>query len=214
MAIGNVRDARRLRGRPVRGVAGLRGMAVPVLQTALDRSLHLASSMDARGYGRRVAVAPGARRVGGAATACGLLAVIAGVYGALDTGSLPAGGIPFLAVGAALLAGGMLLGGRRSERTRYRPDRWGMPEWLVAASGSAALVGLVVASALGVAGIQQVLYPLTWPTLPLLPTVGILAGLLPAAVAPVDPSLRPMHAAGPAGTPVPAPVSLPREPAA
>ena len=54
IALAAVRDARRLRGRPVRGVAGLRGMAVPVLESALDRSLQLASSMDARGYGRRV----------------------------------------------------------------------------------------------------------------------------------------------------------------
>ena len=32
---------------------GLRGIAVPVLEGALDRSLQLATSMDARGYGRR-----------------------------------------------------------------------------------------------------------------------------------------------------------------
>ena len=32
-----VRDARRLRGRPHRGLAGLRGLAVPVLETALRR---------------------------------------------------------------------------------------------------------------------------------------------------------------------------------
>ena len=57
MAITDIRAARRLRGRPLRGLAGLRGTAVPVLERALDRSLQLASSMDARGYGRRVAVA-------------------------------------------------------------------------------------------------------------------------------------------------------------
>ena len=33
--------------------AGMRGIAVPVLEGALDRSLQLATSMDARGYGRR-----------------------------------------------------------------------------------------------------------------------------------------------------------------
>ena len=59
MAIGDVREARRLRGRPTRGLSGMRGTAVPVLERALDRSLQLASSMDARGYGRRVPISRG-----------------------------------------------------------------------------------------------------------------------------------------------------------
>ncbi len=78
IALAAVRDARRLRGRPVRGVAGLRGMAVPVLESALERSLQLASSMDARGYGRKSAVPTRIRRLQGGAVAAGLLAVVVG----------------------------------------------------------------------------------------------------------------------------------------
>ena len=125
MAIADVREARRLRGRPSGGWPGSRGMAVPVLERALDRSLQLASSMDARGYGRRVAGGPwrhAARRP--AATAAGLLLVLAGVYGVLVAGSLPGGGIPFVAVGAVLVGVGLAAGGRRTNRTRYRPDPW------------------------------------------------------------------------------------------
>ncbi|MBF6557674.1 MAG: energy-coupling factor transporter transmembrane protein EcfT [Acidimicrobiales bacterium] len=184
MAIGNVRDARRLRGRPTRGVAGLRGMAIPVLEAALDRSLQLASSMDARGYGRRVTLARNTRRMASGSSAAGLLLVMAGVYGILDVGSLPVGGIPFLAVGAVLVGAGMAVGGRRTERTRYRPDVWRGPEWAVTASGAAVLASFIAASVLGVQGMQLQIYPLHVPLLPLLPTAGILVGLLPAAVAP------------------------------
>jgi energy-coupling factor transport system permease protein len=185
MAIAGVRDARRLRGRPVRGFAGLRGMAIPVLEGALDRSLQLASSMDARGYGRRVSVSRSTRRLTGGATVSGLLLVVVGVYGVLDPGSLPAGGVPFLAVGALLVGAGLVAGGRRTNRTRYRPDVWGVPECLVAGAGAVALLVMVAASVLGVAGLQLVVSPLHAPTVPLLPAVGILFGLVPAVAAPV-----------------------------
>lgn len=184
MAIAGVRDARRLRGRPTRGIAGLRGMAIPVLESALDRSLQLASSMDARGYGRRVSVTRANRRMAGGSTATGLLLVVAGVYGVLDSGSLPAGGVPFLAVGALLVGVGLAVGGRRTNRTRYRPDPWAAPEWIVAASGAVVVTSLVAATMLGVRGLQLQVYPLSFPTLPLLPAVGILAGLVPAVAAP------------------------------
>jgi energy-coupling factor transport system permease protein len=184
MAIAGVRDARRLRGRPVRGLAGLRGMAIPVLEMALDRSLQLAASMDARGYGRRTAVGTRTRRLATGSTATGLMLVVAGVYGILDSGSLPAGGIPFVAVGAVLVGYGLGVSGRRTNRTRYRPDPWGLPEWVVAASGVVVLGGLVAASMLAVDGLQLQIYPLHLPTLPVLPTLGILVGLVPSFAAP------------------------------
>jgi hypothetical protein len=62
-SIGIVRQARRLRGIPTKGLRGMRGVAVPVLESALDRSLQLATSMDARGYGRRISVGLTSRRL-------------------------------------------------------------------------------------------------------------------------------------------------------
>ena len=47
-----VRAARRLRGRRHTGLRGLRGVAMPVLEGALERSVELAAAMDARGFGR------------------------------------------------------------------------------------------------------------------------------------------------------------------
>ena len=47
-----VRAARQLRGVPGGRVGGLRGIVVPVMEDALERSMSLAAGMDARGYGR------------------------------------------------------------------------------------------------------------------------------------------------------------------
>ncbi|HUC33504.1 MAG TPA: energy-coupling factor transporter transmembrane component T, partial [Ilumatobacteraceae bacterium] len=47
-----VNRARRLRGDTSRGRHALRGIAMPVLHDALDRSFQLAAAMDSRGYGR------------------------------------------------------------------------------------------------------------------------------------------------------------------
>ncbi len=191
VTISNVRAARRLRGRPVRGVAGLRGMAVPVLEGALDRSLQLAASMDARGYGRRnPAGAP--HRTGTVLVVGGLLVVVVGLYGVLDSGSMGGLGLPLFALGLALCAASLLLGGRRSPRTRYRPDPWRWPEWAVVVSGLAAVAGISMAEALGVPGVQYSATPLAVPMLPALPAVAILVGLVPSFASPPPPAAVPV----------------------
>ena len=188
-SIARTREARRLRGRPVRGIAGLHGLAVPVLESALDRSLQLAASMDARGYGRRAGSLT-RRRQATAATAVGLLAVVAGVFGVLDQSFAKGVALPVLCIGAVLLGTGMAFGGARSVRTRYRPDRWGVRATVVTASGAVVACAFVAANALGVAGMSLELYPLSFPGLPLAVLAATLVGLLPAVVAP-NPLARP-----------------------
>ena len=177
-SIARTREARRLRGRPVRGIAGLHGLAVPVLESALDRSLQLAASMDARGYGRRAGSLT-RRRQATAATAVGLLAVVAGVFGVLDQSFAKGVALPVLCIGAVLLGTGMAFGGARSVRTRYRPDRWGVRATVVTASGAVVACAFVAANALGVAGMSLELYPLSFPGLPLAVLAATLVGLLP-----------------------------------
>ena len=200
--IGRLREARRLRGRPVRGVAALRGMALPVLEGGLDRSVALAASMDTRGYGRRADVAIGVRRLTSLATGLGILAVAAGLYGVLDAGAPRALGLPLLGAGSVVLAVGLFASGRRAVRTRYRPDPWKVAEWIVGLSGLAALVGMVVAARLpgGEAALDSFTIPLVWPTLPLAAAVGILCGLLPSVAAPQPPAYLGV-AARPASSP-------------
>jgi energy-coupling factor transport system permease protein len=192
MTIGSVREARRLRGRPTRGFAGLRGLAVPVLEGALDRSLELASSMDSRGYGRRAGVPASTRRWAAAATALGLGCVIVGVYDALSSSSPFGVGPGALVAGVALLGVGIVLSGRRTRRTRYRPDVWRFAEWAVSLSGLAVVVAFSVAGAHGVPGLQVDFYPLAFPPVPPLLCAGVLVGLAPAflAPAPVAPRAR------------------------
>ncbi|NEE05961.1 energy-coupling factor transporter transmembrane protein EcfT, partial [Streptomyces sp. SID7499] len=75
-------------------------------------------------------------------------------------------------------------GGRRSPRTRYRPDRWDVRAWLVVASGVAVAALLALAAARDPAALHPGVVPLVAPTLPLWPAAAVLLGLLPAFVAP------------------------------
>ncbi|MFI2635587.1 CbiQ family ECF transporter T component [Streptomyces collinus] len=178
-----LRAARRLRGRPDNGIRGLLHVGLPVLEGALERSVALAAAMDARGYGRTAQVPPGVRRTTAALTLGGLLGVCAGTYGLL-TAEGAAYGLPVLLAGLAAALAGLKLGGRRSLRTRYRPDRWDVRAWLVVASGVAVAALLALASARDPAALNPGVVPLVAPTLPLWPAAAVLLGLLPAFVAP------------------------------
>ena len=182
-----VRLARRLRGHAGRGPRELARLAVPVLDSALERSLDLAASMESRGYGRSVHRDDRSRRKATALTLFGLGGVVAGVYGLLDGGSAPLLGLPLLLVGSAAAAGSLVVGARREKRSRYRPDSWAAPEWLVAVSGAAAGAFVLVAAERGAPGIILQTSPAVWPTVPWLPALGVLVAILPAWLAPMPP---------------------------
>ncbi|MBY8877819.1 energy-coupling factor transporter transmembrane protein EcfT [Actinacidiphila acidipaludis] len=181
--VARLRAARRLRGREDRGVRALLQVGLPVLEGALERSVALAAAMDARGYGRTAAVPAGVRRATAALTLGGLLGVCAGTY-ALLSASGGRYGLPVLLIGLAAAMAGLRLGGRRSVRTRYRPDRWGARAWLVAGSGAAVAALMIAATGYDPAALDPPAFPLTAPTLPLWPAASLLLGLLPAFVAP------------------------------
>jgi energy-coupling factor transport system permease protein len=184
-AVTRVRAARRLRGRPDRGLRGLRGVAMPVLESALERSVELAAAMDSRGFGR-AAGSSRTRQVTGALTSGGLLGVGIGFYGLLDADTPPLLGLPLLVLGVALAASGLAVGGRRATRSRYRPDPWSSPEWLTALSGAvAALTVLVVAGG----ALADALTPAATglPSLPLVAAGGVLLAILPAWFTPSTP---------------------------
>jgi energy-coupling factor transport system permease protein len=182
-----VRRARRLRGGTQRGLRVLRAIAIPVLVDAMDRSLRLAAAMDSRGYGRRATSHPWSRTVAGAALLGGLLGICVGMYGVLDATAPRALGVPMLVGGAVAALVGLFLGGRRVQRSVYRPDRWRAPEIMVALCGVATATDLYVSAATDAGNLYPSLEPLTWPTLPILPTIGILVAVLPAWLAPPPP---------------------------
>jgi energy-coupling factor transport system permease protein len=85
---------------------------------------------------------------------------------------------------------------------------------MVSASGLIVVGCMVAAALVGAPGLQFVVYPLGPPSLPLLAAVGILVGLVPAWVAPVEQrgtprdTMRPVRAAAAPDAPA-APVDLP-----
>ncbi|MGW1748029.1 energy-coupling factor transporter transmembrane component T [Streptomyces sp. NPDC002092] len=182
-----LRAARRLRGRPDSGIRGLLQVGLPVLEGALERSVALAAAMDARGYGRTAEVPPAVRRTTAALTLGGLLGVCAGTYGLL-TAEGGTYGLPLLLAGVVAALAGLRLGGRRSLRTRYRPDRWDIRAWLVTASGAVVAALLTLAADADPAALNPGVVPLAAPTLPLWPAAAVLLALLPAFIAPKEPS--------------------------
>ncbi|KNB53764.1 CbiQ family ECF transporter T component [Streptomyces caatingaensis] len=186
-SVQRVRRARALRGGRQRGMRALRGIAVPVLEDALNRSLALAAAMASHGYGRTGTAAPRARRVTGALVIGGLLGVCAGLYGVLGSDTPPWLGVPLLLGGLGLAVAGFVLGGLRVRRSTYRPDRWRAAEFLVAGSGIATGVLLYVSARADAAVLHPSLSPLTWPEAAPLPVAAILLGALPAWLAPPPP---------------------------
>ena len=182
-----IREARRLRGRSTSGLRSWSEMAMPLFSGALERSVALAASMDSRGYGRTAGIPRKARLTTSALLLLGLIGMLIGLYGLLD-GSTPgvAGvtviGWPMLLLGVALAATGSLLAGKRVSRTRYRPDIWGLPEWLIVTCGVIPAVGFVLLGSNP--ALTGPTYPFGWPEIPLAALPLLLVAALPAVLAP------------------------------
>jgi energy-coupling factor transport system permease protein len=202
-----VRLARRLRGHSPRNPAELGRIAVPVLVGALERSLDLAASMESRGYGRAVHRTARSTRLAGLLTLVGVGGVDIGLYGLLDGTSPALLGVPTLALGAGCASAALLVGARRDPRTHYRRDRWALPEWLVAASGTVPAVVMVVAGYRHWAGVVPRQVPAELPPVPRLLVAAIAVGALAAVLAPVPPLLAGSRAADRAPEPLPELVS-------
>jgi energy-coupling factor transport system permease protein len=176
-----VRAAHRLRGQ--QGAGSLRRLVMPVIEGALERSVDLAAAMDARGYGRTTDASRVSRRITGTLVFGGLLGVCIGIYGLLDGSAAAWLGTPMLVLGIAVAAAGLHVGGRRTTRTRYRPDPWALPEWLVTGSGIFAAAAVLVDVHLHPADFFLASVTAI-PPVPTLACLGILVAALPAVVAP------------------------------
>jgi energy-coupling factor transport system permease protein len=186
-SVQRVLRARKLRGGTGIGVHALREVAVPVLHDALDRSLRLAAAMDSRGYGRTGTASRRSRHVTGGLMIAGMCGLCVGAYGLLDSSVSRLVGLPALAAGSLLCGAGLVLGGRRVRRSRYRPDPWLAPEWMVAVFGLVPAVVLVAGVGFPAASLNPSTEPLVWPTLPAVPALAILVAGLAAIVAPPPP---------------------------
>ena len=129
-----VRRAQSLRGRPLTGARAVAATTLPVLQSALEGSLSLAASMDSRGYAR---VHRGSSRLVLGLMLGALLGAALGTYALLDGSSPGWLAIPLLILGAGAAMVGSVIASRRILSTRFRPDRWGARENLIAGGGVA-----------------------------------------------------------------------------
>ena len=187
--VDRVRTARRLRGRPDRGLRAFAGSVMPVLEGTLERAIDLAAAMDSRGYGRTGDLGRGVRRTSAALLLGGLVGVVVGLYGLLAGGTPGAVGIPLLVGGIVAAGVGMALAGRRSIRTRYRPDPWALPEWIVSMSGAIAGLVLVGVSMTSPDVLVGPVAPPAWPDLALVPALAILLAAVAGVAAPRPPGL-------------------------
>lgn len=175
----SVRAARALRGHDSNGIRELARLAVPVLETALDRSLGLAASMESRGYGRAVTSTAGSRRTASALALVGLLGVLAGLYGLLDASVGGVLGLPVLVAGAVIAAASLAVGASRDTRSGHRRDRWEWTETATVACGAAAAVVLVLGSVAGWPGIVPA-QRAELPPVPLIAVLALVVAALPA----------------------------------
>jgi len=181
-SVQRVRRARRLRGVSGSRIGRLRGLVVPVLEDALERSLALAAGMDARGYGRSGHLPRRQRLVTGTLMLTGLAGICVGTYAMLDRTAPRWLAGPMLATGVVVAVAGFVSAGSRVRRSRYRPDRWRLPEVVVAASGIVpAVVTFTVLS-----DDLQVLHPGVdaAPVVTLTALLAVLVGAVAAAAAP------------------------------
>lgn len=136
-----VRDAQRLRGGTRRARLSFRPLVVPVLATALERSISLAESMDSRGFGHRSSFAAG--------TKYRTVAVFSGVAlaGSASLWTMGGGGVTAIAV--ALAACSVLIMSlrhldRMTVRTKYGSFVPARSEMLVALVPLLAAVSLSI----------------------------------------------------------------------
>ena len=204
----DVREAQLVRGHKFRGLRDLPPLFVPLITTGLERSLTLAESLEARGFG---GVLPSSGRGGaehrparghGAATAATLLSLLGLLIGliwrAVDLQPSWLGGA-FLTLSVLLLAVALYLQGRGFKRTHYRLEVWQPRDTWVSVACAVSIAIVSYAQAQSPLALFYYPYPpySPWPTFA--PSVGA-ATLLIAVAALLWPARAAQHVAesGPA----------------
>ena len=137
-----IRQAQALRGHRFRGVRDLLPLFITLLAEGLERSLSLAESMEARGFGN----SPGTPSPAPALAIRGLIALalallLTGLVARAYFAAMPWPGLLLALLGGGLLVWSLRLVGRRTRRSRYRRDLWRRQDSFVA---GAALLSLLI----------------------------------------------------------------------
>jgi energy-coupling factor transport system permease protein len=184
-----IREAQRIRGHRFRGIRDLLPLILPLLASSLERAIQLAETMEARGFGRTVAVlSPRQAIYSQVATLGGLLALLVGLFLITYFPEASFWGWLLLVPGVAGLLIVFWLQGRRVERTRYRRPSW---TWRSLAVAGASLVSLAIILLVRFTRPEILIYS-PYPPNSLLPPFDPLVGVallplaLPALLEPAD----------------------------
>ncbi len=125
-----VRRARLLRGKSSR-VGTLAGTVIPVLEDTLERSLSLAASMDARGFGRRGRLTKTASAAIRGVSLVSLVLFAVGSYLLLTNPEVTTPALLVLGIALSLVVYVVALSSAKNVRTRYKKQKYTMADYLL-----------------------------------------------------------------------------------
>ena len=134
-----VRRARGLRGHS-KGIKALTGIVIPVLEDTIDKSMQLAASMSARGFGRKTNRNSTQLLLARIATALTLILLTVGVAMLLFSPAQQF--VDLIVIIAGFVSAGVTLrlSSTRTTRTKYIVQRWRLGDAIVIASSTILLV--------------------------------------------------------------------------
>lgn len=188
--VSRVRANRRLRGRQEKGMRAVAGTMMPVLHSAMDRSITLAAAMDSRGYGRTADRSSLDRLRTGVALLAGIVCIVVGLFFLLGTASREweIWGLAIVALGIVSATFSLIFAGRRSTRTRYRPNTWLPADLWTVGCGAFTALAFALAARVDPVGMATSTQPPVWPSLPVLALAALVVAALPAYFTPRPPS--------------------------
>ena len=138
-SIQRVRRSRGLRGRN-KGIGVFASIVIPALEDTMDRSLALAASMDARGFGRRGNMSLGTLRLVRGLSFSAAVTLAVGAY--LLVAASEFGALATILIVASLVAIAVVvrITSKQSVRTSYRKLRFGLVDWCLVAAGVAIIL--------------------------------------------------------------------------
>jgi energy-coupling factor transport system permease protein len=175
----DIREAQRVRGHRFRGLRDLIPLFVPLITMALERSLTLAESIEARGFGGTASTIQSDGRAS-TTSLVGLCLLLAGLLWEALRPQLRGFGTATALAGVALLVLALYRQGQLVQRTRYRREVWRPRDMLVTASSTVSLLLLFYLRATNPSALWYYPFPPSSPLPTFSPLLGIAATLIAA----------------------------------